>query len=436
MKIWQCLAGRFQGYETDTCYDLRGIRYATSERFCEPVLYHYPDGLHSCLEKAPYAVQLPSKTEEFLFGVDYDKVKQEESCQYLSITIPKKETDNKRFPVMVWIHGGAFRNGGCDHDCYDSDLLASEGNVIVIRLNYRLGVLGYVKDKTGSTANLGLLDVITALQWVQENIEYFGGDKENVTLFGQSAGAQTIAGILVADGTDQLFKNIIMQSTPLGAMTGRADMDKQILDELNKMPDDADISEVCRTQRVILSHVTEKGNPKFMPFAPHYGVKPLPQEERIDEILKERASRHALLIGCNSREAAAYIGGNKMITKLDRFPITRPIVEAAMKKKAKAIFIEPSMSFAARYAAAGGQCWYYNFSWGLNKSVLGACHCMELIPLFGGKGLEGLPVMMSQTEHDVISAGKPLREIWTDFAKIGSVSQSKIEGMLTVFKKQ
>jgi len=436
MKNWQCLAGRFQGYETDTCYDLRGIRYATSERFCEPVLYHYPDGLHSCLEKAPYTVQLPSKTEEFLFGVDYDKVKQEESCQYLSITIPKKETDNKKFPVMVWIHGGAFRNGGCDHECYDSDLLASEGNVIVIRLNYRLGVLGYVKDKAGSAANLGLLDVITALQWIRENIEFFGGDKENVTLFGQSAGAQTIAGILVADGTDKLFKNAIMQSTPLGAMTGRADMDKQILDELNKMPDEADISEVRRTQGEILSRVTKKGNPKFMPFAPHYGVKPLPAEERIDEILRERACRHPILIGGNTREAAAYIGGNKMIAGLDRFPITRPVVEAAMKNKAKQIFAEPSKSFAARYASAGGSCWLYEFSWCMNRSVLGACHCMELIPLFGGKGLEDLDIMMSQTEQNVRVAGKPLREIWTDFAKTGRVSRMEIPGMLKILRQQ
>ena len=435
MKIWHCPAGSFQGYETDTCYQLRGIRYAISDRFGEPIAYTYTEGTHSCLDKSPYAIQLPSKAEAFLFGVDYDQVKQEESCQYLSITIPKGANSGKKLPVMVWIHGGAFRNGGCDHDCYDSDLLAADGNVIVVRLNYRVGVLGYVKDKTGTPANLGLLDVIAALRWVQENIDAFRGDRENVTLFGQSAGAQTIACLLVADGTDSLFKNAIIQSAPLGAMNGRTDMDQKILDEVNTMPDDADVDKVRQVQRDVQAHITETGAPKFMPFAPHYGVKPLPAEEKIPEILKERASRHALLIGCNSRETAAYIGGNKLIVALDRFLVTRPIVERAMKKIGHEIFQTPSKAFAKQYAAAGGQCWYYDFSWTMNRSVLGACHCMELMLLFGGKGLEGRPILMSQTEREVAEAGKPLRAIWTDFVKSGIVNHSEIPGMIAISKQ-
>lgn len=217
---------------------------------------------------------MPSKTEEYLFGVEYDQVQQEESCQYLSLTIPKNVNSTKKLPVMVCIHGGAFRNGGCDHDCYDSDLLAAEGNVIVARVNYRLGVLGYVKDKSGAPANLGLLYEIAGLRWIRENIESFGGDRENVTLFGQSAGAQTIACLLTADNTDGLFKNAVLQSTPLGAMTGRTDMDRAVMDELNTMPWDMDPDRVRQAQREILLHLTESGAPRFMPFAPHYGVKP------------------------------------------------------------------------------------------------------------------------------------------------------------------
>lgn len=435
MKTWTCPSGTFCGSETEDCYHLSGIRYAESERFCNPTAYRYPEGVHVCRDNSPYAVQLASKPESYLFGMDYTSMKQEEACQYLSITIPKTASADAKLPVMVWIHGGAFRNGGCDNNYYDSSLLASEGNVIVVKINYRLGVLGFVKDKNGKPANPGLLDVIAALQWIQNNIESFGGDRKNVTLFGQSAGAQAIAGILVADGTDELFKNAIMESTPLGAMENRQAMDAKLLDEMNMLPDDATTDEVRQKQGEILEHITEKGTPKYMPFAPHYGIEPLPAEDIATERLRERASRHSLLIGCNARETSAYIGNNKTLSALYSSPLTRWLLEAVLKKKTNGIFADPSKKFAADYAKAGGASWYYTFSWGCEQSMLKACHCMEMILLFGWDNPEGQNIAMGMSKSEIVEEGKKLRSIWYEFAKTGEVTQLEIPEMISI-KKQ
>ena len=435
MKTWNCPAGAFSGSETESCYHISGIRYAESDRFCKPTSYCYPAGVHVCRDKSPYAVQLASKPESYLFGMDYTIMKQEESCQYLSITVPKTAPADEKLPVMVWIHGGAFRNGGCDNDYYDSSLLAAEGNVIVVKINFRLGVLGFVKDRKGKPANLGLMDVIIALQWIQNNIEFFGGDRRNVTLFGQSAGAQTIAGILVADGTDELFKNAIMESTPLGAMENRQTMDAKMLEEMNMLPDDASTDEVRQKQGEILDNITEKGTPKYMPFAPHYGIEPLPTEAVAAERLRERAARHSLLIGCNARETAAYIGTNKALSALYGFPLTRGLLEGILNKKTNEIFANPSKKFAADYAKAGGASWYYTISWGRSDSMLRACHCMEMILLFGWENPEGQNVAMGMSKDEILEEGKKLRSIWCEFAKTGEVTQLEIPEMISI-KKQ
>ncbi len=434
MKIWTCPAGTFKGTESEICHELYGIRYAESERFCKPVRYIYSEGVHSCSTKSPYALQLHSKPEAYLFGIDYSKIYQEESCQYLSITIPKGANEGDSLPVMVWIHGGAFRNGGNDHECYDSDLLAHEGNVIVVRINYRLGTLGFVKDENGDSANLGLLDAISALEWIRENIEGFGGDPANVTLFGQSAGAQIIAGLIVADRTDNLFKNAIMHSTPLGAMKGREAMDARMLEQLNEMPIDASEEQLREKQGYILNNIKEKGLPKFMPFAPHYGVAPLPSEDKIPEVFKERASRHSIMIGFNTREASAYVGDIKLIAAFDSFPLTRWIVEIILKIMSKRIFGTPSKEFARQYAKAGGKSWFYEFSWGKKNAILKACHCMELVLLFGGKSLIGREITMGMSEDEIIKTGEELRSVWYNFAKTGEVKTKGIPDMIDIKK--
>ncbi|MGI6755615.1 MAG: carboxylesterase family protein [Atopobiaceae bacterium] len=234
-----CDAGSFQGVAHDEVIDIKGIRYATSDRYAQPKPYVYNAGLHLMSKDAPFALQMPSTTESLLQGTHYELLYQEESCQYLSITLPLYNDSARRLPVMVWLHGGAYRNGGCDGPAYDRTLLAKEGNLIVIGMNYRLGVLGFGKDLDGSPSNNGLLDVLEGLRWVQQNISSFGGDPHNITLFGQSAGADLARCVMLSENTANLYTRVILQSDPIGAMEERSSIERFVTMESNKIPQNA-----------------------------------------------------------------------------------------------------------------------------------------------------------------------------------------------------
>ena len=146
---------------------------------------------------------------------------QSEHCLNLNIFRSiKNNTENQQShrPVMVWIHGGGFTVGAGSLPIYDGSNLAKATNTIVVTLNYRLGSLGFLRlvditdNEIASTGNEGLEDQITALKWIQENIHLYGGDKTNITLFGESAGAMSIACLLAMPKTKGLFHKAIMQS--------------------------------------------------------------------------------------------------------------------------------------------------------------------------------------------------------------------------------
>lgn len=118
--------------------------------------------------------------------------------------------------LQLWLHGGAFQQGGAHRPEYDGRRLAERG-VIVVTINYRLGALGFlVSSSDGLYGNYGLMDQRAAIYWVHENIEAFGGDPNSVTLFGESAGAVMAGQHLLMEGAGVLFHRVIMQSNPLG----------------------------------------------------------------------------------------------------------------------------------------------------------------------------------------------------------------------------
>jgi para-nitrobenzyl esterase len=141
---------------------------------------------------------------------------QSEDCLYLNIWTPG--LDNAKRPVMVWIHGGAFIGGSGSDAMYESDKLLKRGNIVLVSINYRLGMLGFLrlKDVTGgkipATGNEGLLDQVQALEWVKDNIAAFGGDPKNITIFGESAGSVSIACLMVMPKSKGLFQKAIMES--------------------------------------------------------------------------------------------------------------------------------------------------------------------------------------------------------------------------------
>lgn len=138
-----------------------------------------------------------------------------EDCLYLNIWTPSlKFNKNQRRPVMVWIHGGAFQYGGISVDENDGSALALLGNVVVVTLNYRISAFGFLNANNGQNGpnNVGLLDQRAALEWVHNNIKQFGGDPQQVTLFGESAGGHSVGLHMISPASFPYFKRAILQS--------------------------------------------------------------------------------------------------------------------------------------------------------------------------------------------------------------------------------
>jgi para-nitrobenzyl esterase len=428
--IVRCPAGTFRGLPGDGNIGFLGIRYATSERFGAPIPYMYPEGIHEMVTDSPLPVQSTVEMGKLISAEDVDSMPQEESCQYLSVTVP--EGSRERIPVMVWIHGGAFVSGGCDMLAFDRRPLVSECGVIVVGIGYRLGVLGFLRDREGGLCNNGLLDIIEGLRWVKKNISSFGGDPDNITLFGESAGGEAVRCVLLSDGTEGLYNKAIIQSGVMSFMQNRRGMEEKMLKEMNLMPIDADIDEVKRVQASIESHVTEKGPARFMAYGPNFGVFPLPDESEIPDRLKRIAPDHEIIIGSTAREIAAFLGAKRIFVTFDRFILTRWITEKVVRRWTDKLFTRPLEDFARQYAMSGGKTHFYHFVWMKDYDFIGACHTSDLQLLFGAKGVQGLDIAMGKTESETLEEGKPMRRMWAEFARSGKIEETELEGILEI----
>ncbi len=161
-----------------------------------------------CMQKGVHGIMK-------LFSPDPSQ-KMSEDCLYLNIWRPKKEG---KFPVMVWVHGGGYQWGTGNSDFYWGDRLAKKGDVVVVTFNYRLNIFGFFahpalreEDPHHSTGNYGALDQVMALRWVKNNIANFGGDPDNITIFGESAGGYSICTLLATPLAKGLFHRAIMMS--------------------------------------------------------------------------------------------------------------------------------------------------------------------------------------------------------------------------------
>ena len=209
--------GALQGAVDDRTLVFRGIPFARPPladlRFAPPRPPEPWNGLRDATTFGPAAMQPanPVSGREALAGTNED-------CLYLNVWTPA--IDEGRRPVMVWLHGGAFTFGAGSAPMFRGAALAQRGDVVVVTVNYRLGIFGYLRgidlcgDALPSTGNEGLLDQLAALQWVKNEIAAFGGDPNNMTVFGQSAGALSIFAMLAMPQARRLFHKAIQQSPP------------------------------------------------------------------------------------------------------------------------------------------------------------------------------------------------------------------------------
>ncbi|MCH4206768.1 MAG: carboxylesterase family protein [Solobacterium sp.] len=167
-------------------------------------------------QKQPVAEGQINYHKEFYSDPSYER-RDSEDCLYLNVYVPKNAAGRK-LPVAFWIHGGAFNHGHGSEIAFDGESYAEKG-VILVTINYRVGIFGFFahpwltsEDEHHSSGNYGILDQLAALQWVKENIAAFGGDPENITIFGQSAGAMSVQTIIESDLNEHIPAKAIMQS--------------------------------------------------------------------------------------------------------------------------------------------------------------------------------------------------------------------------------
>jgi para-nitrobenzyl esterase len=214
-------SGDVIGYVHKGVYNFKGIPYAKAERFMPP---EKPDSWEGVRSSRSYGPVCPIDVASMILWDELEFAQQhnfwfmkEEECLNLNVWSPGINDAQKR-PVMVWLHGGGYTAGSsCELPTYDGESLSGGEDVVVVSINHRLNVLGFldlsaVDEKYAQSANVGMMDIVAALKWVQANIANFGGDPDNVTIFGQSGGAGKVATLMYAPSAKGLFHKAIMES--------------------------------------------------------------------------------------------------------------------------------------------------------------------------------------------------------------------------------
>nr|WP_067055181.1 carboxylesterase/lipase family protein [Mucilaginibacter sp. L294] len=220
-------AGKVKGYTRNKIYTFKGIPYAEStagaNRFLPPVKVVKWEGVRNTLVYGPIC---PQKQNTGWFQPEYGFLYQwidglhHEDCLRLNVWSPEIK-DGKKRPVMFWMHGGGFTTGSSqEHPSYDGENLCHLGDVVVVSINHRLNAFGHMDlsaygDKYAKSANVGMLDIVAALEWVRDNIGNFGGDQNNVTIYGQSGGGTKVITLMAMPAAKGLFHKAIAQSNSI-----------------------------------------------------------------------------------------------------------------------------------------------------------------------------------------------------------------------------
>lgn len=227
-------AGKLRGFVTDGTFTFHGVKYADAKRFQPPVPPQPWEGVRDALSYGYVCPMLDRETANGEIMVPHRYWPKDENCQYLNIWTQSIDRNAKK-PVMVWLHGGGYSAGSSiEQIAYDGENLSRFGDVVVVTLNHRLNILGYLDlspfgEKYQNSGNAGNADLVAALEWVHENIAGFGGDPENVTIFGQSGGGSKVSDLLQTPKADGLFHKGIVMSGVFDGMLGTPGTDSRPL---------------------------------------------------------------------------------------------------------------------------------------------------------------------------------------------------------------
>ena len=386
----------------------KGITYARYSRFAEAVEEEFIPGVSELCNEGCFCPQSESRLSSLMSSGSH-KMNIEEGRLCLSVYIP--EGDHKKLPVMVWIHGGAYLTGGSEDPRYTADRLVETGQLIVVRISYRLGALGYLWLPEKGIANLGLKDQQTALRWIHRNISYFGGDSDNITLFGQSAGAHSIAALIACSEDKPLFNKALLQSAPLGIRISPEEASRisaAFIRELGKDIYEADIDEILRAQKAVSKMKTGMS---FMPV--------LSDNCHCPESIARKGVK--IIAGYNAQDSSIFIR-SALGPRL--YPILGKLVERVISTK---VFIRPAKDYVKRLNALGVEAGNYLIEWYPKGNPLKSCHCIELPFLFGSlKDWIMAEMLTGMSREEFEKNSRRMLKMWTDFAKDGSFRTGKI----------
>lgn len=210
-------AGKLRGMIIDGIYTFRGIQYATAERFMPPKPVQPWEGIVDCQDYgyvAPLIKQPRFRGDAVMLHRFWTS---SEDCLYLNVWTDKMDPAAKK-PVMVWLHGGGFSMGSSNEMySYEGENMTRDKGVVMVSLNHRLSILGYLDlseygPAYAHSGNVGMEDIVEALRWVKENIAQFGGDPDNVTIFGQSGGGGKVQTLMQMASADGLYHRAIIMS--------------------------------------------------------------------------------------------------------------------------------------------------------------------------------------------------------------------------------
>jgi para-nitrobenzyl esterase len=449
--------GAVRGSVVDKVIAFKGIPYAAPpfgpNRFQPPRPAESWGGVREALTYGPTAPKGPyvPPFDVLIPEVDIPG----EDCLNLNIWSP--DLGQGSLPVMVWIHGGAFANGSGSVPTYDGTRFARDG-VVCVTFNYRLGADGFLSLGDG-IVNLGLLDQIAALTWVQENIAAFGGDPHNVTIFGESAGAMSVATLMAMPRAAGLFRRAIAQSGAghhvISPATGQR-IGRYLAEQLGVEPTREAIATVpikrlVEAQRELRAEISAHPDParwgevaaNLMPFEPVIDGNLLPARP-IDSIAAGAGANVDVLVGNNADEFRLYLVPLGTINAVNEEILSRavaayglPVAETlatyhAARKDATpgellaAIATDwfyriPAIRMAEAHARQrAGATYMYEFAWQAPafSGRIGACHTMEIPFVFDNldkKGFEGL--VGTNPPQQVADA---MHAAWVAFATSGN----------------
>ena len=404
----------------------------------------------------------------------------DEDCLYLNVWTPKlapTELEAQDLPVMVWIHGGANILGGSSPA--DPYRFAVQENVIVVSIQYRLGLFGWFShpalrnsaaEELDTTSNFALLDMVAALQWVKTGIGGFGGDANNVTIFGQSAGAFDVIALLAAPQAGGLFHKAIAQSGTLNTVPrasaenyvddvqpglkysfreyvnkllvadGRASDREQAKQVQDGMADQA-LANYLREKPVkeLFASLERRGNLGYFSATNIRDGIVLPNESML-QVFKDTASYNnvPIILGSNRDEYKFFLSSSKRFVekRLGLFPKIRDLgdynrINAYFSDQWAAVGVNEPARVLAR--SQPGDVYTYRFDWSeqpprwgaSGADLYGAAHGIEVVFLFGPDAVSSLPDYARASNQDSWNElSDAMLAYWANFARTGSPSSA------------